>query len=86
MGVSAAVVGRSSLKVNMTLNALRVKMPKSEWLLMYKHTWLVITQPPTVVALLYLLLSKELPQAHGGILDLIQKFLKANIEVVPLDK
>lgn len=86
VGVSAAVMGRNRLIVNMMLTALKEKTLRSDLLRMCKLTWHATTPPPTVVDLPYPLPLRELQQEHGGTPDLIQRYLKANTEVVPLDK
>lgn len=86
VGVSAAVMGRNSLIANMMLTALRAKTLRSDLLHMCKLTWHATTPPPTVVGSPYPSPSRGQQLEPGGTLDLIQRYLKANTEVVPLDK
>lgn len=86
VGVSAAVMGRNSLIANMMQTAQRVRTHRLDWHHMCKLTWHTIIPPPTVAASLYPLPLRGLQQEPGGTLDLILRYLKANTEVVPLDK
>lgn len=86
VGVSAAAMGPNSLIANMMPTAQRVKMLKSEWHHMCRHIWHATTPLQTAVDLPYPSPLRELLQEPGGTLDLIQRYLKANTEVVPLDK
>lgn len=86
-GVSTAtVMARRSLKWSMRRIVQKEKMLKSGWHPMCKHIW-HITAPQLIAAgSPSQLPSKGLLLALGGIPDLILKYLKANIDIVPLNK
>lgn len=86
VGVSAVVVGHNSMIANTMLSVLRVRMLKSDWHLMSRPTWHAIIPLPTAVGSLYPLPLRGLHLEPGGTQDLIQRSLKANTEVVPLDR
>lgn len=86
VGVSAAVVGHNSMIANMMLSAPRERMLRSDWHLMSRPTWHATIPPPTAVDSLYPSPLRGLHLEPGGTQDLIQRSLKANTEVVPLDK